>query len=64
MKEENKLKNYPHKHLLGIEGLLPDSIEFLVSLSQNYAHYLENNNKKLDCLKNKTCINLFFNSIV
>ncbi len=60
MKEENNLKNYPHKHLLGIEGLLPNSIEFLVSLSQNYAHYLENNNKKLDCLKNKTCINLFF----
>ena len=47
MKEENNLKNYPHKHLLGIEGLLPNSIEFLVSLSQNYAHYLENNNKKL-----------------
>ena len=46
--------------MLGIEGLLPDSIESLVSLSQNYAHYLENNNKKLDCLKNKTCINLFF----
>ncbi len=60
MKEENNLKNYPHKHLLGIEGLLPDSINFLVSLSQKYANYLENNNKKLDCLKNKTCINLFF----
>ena len=28
MKEENKLENYPHKHLLGIEGLLPNEIEF------------------------------------
>ena len=60
MKEENNLKNYPHRHLLGIEGLLPNSINFLVSLSQKYANYLENNNKKLDCLRNKTCINLFF----
>ncbi len=60
MKEENKLKNYPHRHLLGIEGLLPDSINFLVGLSQKYATYLEESNKKLDCLKNKTCINLFF----
>ena len=60
MKEENNLNNYPHKHLLGIEGLLPNSINFLISLSQKYAHYLEESNKKLSCLKNKTCINLFF----
>ncbi len=60
MKEEIKLKSYPHKHLLGIEGLLPDSINFLLDLSQKYVIYLKDNGKKLNILKNKTCINLFF----
>ncbi len=60
MKEEKVFKNYPHKHLLGIEGLLPDSINYLINLSKKYANYLEDNKHKLDDLKNKTCINLFF----
>ena len=60
MTEEKVFKNYPHKHLLGIEGLLPDSINYLINLSKKYANYLEDNNQKLDDLKNKTCINLFF----
>ena len=60
MKEEKVFKNYPHKHLLGIEGLLPDTINYLINLSKKYANYLEDNNQKLDDLKNKTCINLFF----
>jgi len=60
MTEEKVFKNYPHKHLLGIEGLLPDPINYLINLSRKYANYLEDNNKKLDDLKNKTCINLFF----
>ena len=60
MTEEKGFKNYPHKHLLGIEGLLPDSINYLINLSKKYANYLEDNNQKLDDLKNKTCINLFF----
>ena len=60
MTEGKVFKNYPHKHLLGIEGLLPDSINYLINLSKKYANYLEDNNQKLDDLKNKTCINLFF----
>ena len=60
MAEENKLEHYPHKHLLGIEGLLPNEIEYLLNLSNEYALYLSNNNEKLNTLKNKTCINLFF----
>ena len=59
MTEEKVFKNYPHKHLLGIEGLLPDSINYLINLSKKYANYLEDNNQKLDDLKNKTCINLY-----
>ena len=60
MKEEKKLKSYPHRHLLGTEGLLPNSINYLLELSKNYVSYLKNNGEKLSNLKNKTCINLFF----
>ncbi len=52
---------YPHKHLLGIEGLLPNSIEHLLGLSDKFVDHLNNKkNEKLDFLKNKICINLFF----
>jgi aspartate carbamoyltransferase catalytic subunit len=60
MKEEKKLKSYPHRHLLGTEGLLPNSINYLLNLSKKYVSYLKNNGEKLSNLKNKTCINLFF----
>ena len=61
MKEESLLNNYPHRHLLGIEGLSPNSINYLLKLSEEFVEYLnKNNNEKLDYLKNKTCINLFF----
>ena len=60
MKEEAETKNYPHKHLLGIEGLSPTSIKYLLDLSEEFASYLTKGKNKLDYLKNKTCINLFF----
>ncbi|MAH78778.1 MAG: aspartate carbamoyltransferase catalytic subunit [Rickettsiales bacterium TMED254] len=59
-KEETETKNYPHKHLLGIEGLSPTSIKYLLDLSEEFASYLTKGKNKLDYLKNKTCINLFF----
>jgi len=61
MKEENNKNNYPHKHLLGIEGLLPNTINYLLEQSKEFVEYLaKNNNHKLNFLKNKICINLFF----
>ena len=55
------LKNfYPHKHLLGIEGLSPPSINYLLQESEKYVNYLNKKGNKLEILKNKTCINLFF----
>ena len=61
MVEEYSTFKYPHKHLLGIEGLLPDSIEHLLSLSDGFVDYLnKKKNEKLNFLKNKICINLFF----
>ena len=61
MTEDELINRYPHKHLLGIEGLLPTSINFLLKSSNDYVDYLNNKkNGKLDILKNKICINLFF----
>ncbi len=51
---------YPHKHLLGIEGLTPPSINHLLEESHYFVNYLNKKDKKLEILKNKTCINLFF----
>jgi aspartate carbamoyltransferase catalytic subunit len=61
MAEEYPTFKYPHKHLLGIEGLLPNSIEHLLALSDKFVDHLNNRkNGKLSFLKNKICINLFF----
>ena len=61
MTQDELINSYPHKHLLGIEGLLPTSINFLLKSSNDYVDYLNNKkNGKLDILKNKICINLFF----
>jgi aspartate carbamoyltransferase catalytic subunit len=61
MAEEYPTFKYPHKHLLGIEGLLPNSIEHLLALSDKFVDHLNNRkNGKLSFLKKKICINLFF----
>ena len=60
MTEDNNKKKFPHKHLLGIEGLEPPSINYLIDLSQQFVDKLKLSSTKLNFLKNKTCINLFF----
>ena len=61
MISDHSLKSYPHKHILGIEGLYPDSIKYLLDLSNRFAdHLTKKKNEKLNFLKNKICINLFF----
>ncbi len=60
MKEELKKSHYPHKHLLGIEGLSPPDINYLLKLSEDFVDIIKNKKQKLESLKNKTCINLFF----
>ena len=58
MKEVGK-KKYPHKHILGIEGLSPPDINYLLNLSEKFSLQLSKG-KKSSFLSNKTCINLFF----
>lgn len=51
---------FPHRHLLGIEGLNPLEIGYLLDLSDTYVEQNRRANKKKSLLKGLTLINLFF----
>ena len=61
MINNESLKKFPHNHLLGIEGLTPPDLNYLLDLSDHFAMHLDKKNtEKLDYLKKEICINLFF----
>ena len=61
MISNESLKSFTHEHLLGIEGLTPPDLNYLLDLSDHFAMLLDKeNSEKLNYLKNKICINLFF----
>ena len=47
-------------HLLGIEGLSPETISGLLDLSENYIDQNRSIDKRRDILSGRTVINLFF----
>ena len=47
-------------HLLGIEGLSPETISGLLDLSENYIDQNRSIDKRRDMLAGRTVINLFF----
>ena len=51
---------FPHRHLLGIEGLSSGDITLLLDLADSYAEHSRSANRKLSTLHGSTCINLFF----
>ncbi len=51
---------YPHRHLLGIEGLFPHEISFLLDRSESYVDQNRQADKKKSTLRGRTIINLFF----
>jgi aspartate carbamoyltransferase catalytic subunit len=51
---------FPHKHLLGIEGLSRKEIELILDLSDSYVEQNRRHDKKSDVLRGRTVINLFF----
>jgi len=51
---------YPHRHLLGIEGLSAGEIEFLLDLSESYVAFNRADENRRHLLAGKTLINLFF----
>ena len=53
---------FPHRHLLGIEGLSPDEITILLDASDAYVELNRRAEKKRDALRGRTVINLFFES--
>ena len=52
--------SFPHRHLLGIEGLSPAEITALLDLSEQAAKLSRQIDKKRDDLRGRTLINLFF----
>ncbi|MGE5147887.1 MAG: aspartate carbamoyltransferase catalytic subunit [Candidatus Eiseniibacteriota bacterium] len=53
---------FPHRHLLGIEGLSADEITLLLDLSETYVAQNRQTDKKKSLLRGRTLINLFFES--
>ena len=51
---------YPHRHLLGIEGLYPHEISYLLDRSETYVDQNRHADKKKSTLRGRTIINLFF----
>ena len=50
-------------HLLGIEKLSPQDINFIIKKSQEWFEKNKNKPQKTDILRGKTQINLFFETI-
>ena len=53
---------FPHTHLLGIEGLSRTEITALLDKSEEYVAQNRKADKKVDLLRGRTIINLFFES--
>jgi aspartate carbamoyltransferase catalytic subunit len=53
-------RRYPYRHRLGIEGLSPDEIHFLLDRSEAYVEQNRRADKKGNSLRGRTIINLFF----
>ena len=53
-------RDFPHRHLLGIEGLSPDDITLLLDTSEGYVEQNRQADKKRSLLRGRTIINVFF----
>ncbi|MEE9317220.1 MAG: aspartate carbamoyltransferase catalytic subunit, partial [Rhodospirillales bacterium] len=52
--------HFPHRHLLGIEGLSPEEISILLDRSETYVEQNRRADKTTPLLHGRTIINLFF----
>ena len=61
MKQDGKdTVHFPHRHLLGIEGLSPTEISILLDRSESYVDQNRRADKTTPLLHGRTIINLFF----
>jgi aspartate carbamoyltransferase catalytic subunit len=51
---------FPHRHLLGIDGLTAANIEAILDLAETYVEQNRQNDKKRSMLRGRTVVNLFF----
>ncbi|HLZ67489.1 MAG TPA: aspartate carbamoyltransferase catalytic subunit [Aliidongia sp.] len=51
---------FPHRHLLGIDGLKADEINAILDLAEGYVEQNRADDKKRTVLRGRTIINLFF----
>src|SRR5499426_170931 len=51
---------FPHRHLLGIEGLSPDDINYVLDVADGYVELNRRAEKKRSLLRGRTIINCFF----
>ncbi|MGD8810283.1 MAG: aspartate carbamoyltransferase catalytic subunit [Gammaproteobacteria bacterium] len=58
--EPKAVYRFPHRHLLGIEGLDRDTIDLILDLSDSYVEQNRRHDKKSNVLRGQTIINLFF----
>ncbi len=59
-KPAQKNYRYPHPHMLGIEGLSRQDINYILDLAETYIDRNRQTDKKHPILKGRTLINLFF----
>lgn len=60
MTDSSPYAAYPHRHLLGIEGLHPPEIAYLLDLADAYVDQNRQVDKKKAVLRGRTQVNLFF----
>ena len=53
---------FPHRHLLGIDGLSPDDVNHVLDLADGYVELNRQAEKKRNTLRGRTIINCFFES--
>ena len=53
-------QNFSHRHILGIEGMSREEINFLLDLSESYVAQIRSRDKKSTVLRGRTLINVFF----
>lgn len=54
------MKEFKHKHLLGLEGLMREEIEFILDTAVTFKEVLERPIKKVPTLRGLTIVNLFY----
>ncbi len=51
---------FPHRHLLGIDGLKASDIDLVLDLAEGYVEQNRQDDKKRSLLRGRTIVNLFF----